>query len=461
MGDGLSASCHLAVWLSSVCVLCGLTLCSGGPSFFAGGEYGFSVSQDVAVLLLCLYGFNWYWKTLSICCTVSLVALTPHCRIALLLPCTLAIPPFSFLCGLRMDVTSDDKRAEKEAVVLSRLHANEQQRLSRTQELRARAESKRNPEENADAIHSSICERCDAIFEKLKRDCSTAQLANEASMIEQEAARAADFLPAQLARACADKAKSAKDAVRNAQPKRKFAFSSKPRAQQAHNAATTNVPIQPSTTTAAASADARYASSPALANRSGEAVYVSVCSSAHDAPHRPALTLERLHNCTVYLTSSVLGSLTVSELNNCHVVCTAIAGPLHIDTCCTCTFACGAHQVRMTDSRECRLFVHSASPPTLEGCSDVSFAPFLPRAFGTSSTIALLQRAELLNQPAGNAQAQTEGELLDRELHVPSVQDFSWVKSTQSPNWKVLERSKAEQHHPQLVPSGQCRSVTV
>lgn len=412
MGEGRLASCHLAVCDSSLSRLCGRTDCSGGPCFRAGG------CQVLAGTL-----------------TRRLRSATPLCLPARTTRRRRALPP-------RMA----EHEERKHAPVFTRLAAHDYQRRAREAERRALAEAERDPLEDADSAYSAICARADSVLSSLRHlptptpSPDLDRLASEASQLELDAARAADFLPAQLARSCADHARSAAATVKAARPKRSFSFSSKSKAQRSSRPCASPshfAHAQPGS-------DLR---NPGVSDRCDVSLQL-VYNSADGHAQPPAVALERLNRCTVHVTG-VVPSLAASELSECTIVALGVAGPLHVDNCHLCTFACASHQLRVTDTTSTTFFTRCTSAPTLDRCSALSIAPLV--LSHQDQCTSLLRKGQLSND---------EGDE-ECKRNIEHVQDFGWVKSGPSPNWTSLSYEDAESLQPNIVPDNTCFNVTV
>ncbi|KAJ2987269.1 hypothetical protein NUW58_g4601 [Xylaria curta] len=93
-----------------------------------------------------------------------------------------------------------------------------------------------------------------------------------------------------------------------------------------------------------------------------------------------------------------------------------VAGPAHITGVEDSIIVVAARQVRMHDCKNVHVYLHCASHPIIEDCSQMAFAP-LPLFYGNESTTP-------------------ETNLWDQ------VDDFKWLKDVASPNWVILAEDR-------------------
>ena len=81
-----------------------------------------------------------------------------------------------------------------------------------------------------------------------------------------------------------------------------------------------------------------------------------------------------------------------------------------------CTLKLASHQIRIHNAHDCRVHLRARSNPIIEHCDTLQFATYAPEYPGCAEHLA----AAGLNQ--------------DNALW-KAVQDFGWLKQSQSPNW--------------------------
>ena len=126
--------------------------------------------------------------------------------------------------------------------------------------------------------------------------------------------------------------------------------------------------------------------------------------------------LESLENCEVRLLSSSR-VLWIRGLKGCSVFAVPTRGSVYVTECTECTIYLGARQLRMHTSKAVDFYIHTASHPIIEHCTQLRFAPYPPLPPHLAAEHADLDAgANMWNH----------------------VDDFDWLKHGQSPNWSVL-----------------------
>ncbi|KAI1197894.1 tubulin-specific chaperone C [Nemania serpens] len=128
-------------------------------------------------------------------------------------------------------------------------------------------------------------------------------------------------------------------------------------------------------------------------------------------------SLTDLNRCIVDMavptsTGAPFAGLALKNIKHSLIIAGHVAGPAHITGVEDSVIVVAARQVRMHDCKNVRVYLHCASHPIIEDCSQVAFAP-LP-AFYTND----------LTTPETNQWDQ--------------VDDFKWLKDVASPNWRIL-----------------------
>ncbi|KAJ8114761.1 hypothetical protein ONZ43_g4828 [Nemania bipapillata] len=111
-------------------------------------------------------------------------------------------------------------------------------------------------------------------------------------------------------------------------------------------------------------------------------------------------------------TGAPFAGLALKNIKQSLIVAGQVAGPMHITGMEDSVIVVAARQVRMHDCKNVHVYLHCASHPIIEDCSQVAFAP-LPAYYTNEST-----------PPEKNQWDQ--------------VDDFKWLKATASPNWSIL-----------------------
>lgn len=132
------------------------------------------------------------------------------------------------------------------------------------------------------------------------------------------------------------------------------------------------------------------------------------------------ITLRELKNCTVAL-KGVLGTLHMSNLENCIILCGPVSTSVFVEKCINCKIVVACQQMRMHTLSHCDIYLHVTSKGIVEDCSDIRTAPYnldyedLDKDFNMSS--------------------------LDRGTNNwDKLDDFNWLApDIPSPNWSVMD----------------------
>lgn len=84
-------------------------------------------------------------------------------------------------------------------------------------------------------------------------------------------------------------------------------------------------------------------------------------------------------------------------------------------------------QVRIHSSSDTDFYLHIRSRPIIEHSQQLRFAPMAP-----ATLLALQQAGGAVDASAGDGTSSSEDDTWRQ------VEDFGWVKATQSPNWSVV-----------------------
>ncbi|XP_068632956.1 tubulin-specific chaperone C [Battus philenor] len=132
------------------------------------------------------------------------------------------------------------------------------------------------------------------------------------------------------------------------------------------------------------------------------------------------VALRNLKNCTIGL-KGVMGTLHLTNLDNCIVLSGPVTSSVFVDKCTNCKIVAACQQLRMHTSTKCEIYLHVTSKGIVEDCSEIRTAPYnlqyddLEKHFNMSS--------------------------LDRNNNNwDSLDDFNWLApDIPSPNWSVLD----------------------
>jgi len=219
-------------------------------------------------------------------------------------------------------------------------------------------------------------------------------------------------------------------------PKRRFAFGKKRKAKAAEAAAGP----APAETGAAETAAAAAAATALLERLGDDEVTVSglsdqVVTLGEDGGGD--VRLMDLSRCTVLIRGR-LSALRVDRLTDCTVLALPVAGSVLLHDCKGCDVHMAARQFRLHRSEACRFFVLALSRPIVEHCSGLGFAPYVLAPGGDLvAQRELLLAAGLLESADGSSER--DAATADNWRR---VDDFGWIKSTASPNWRELDSAE-------------------
>ncbi|NXU88841.1 TBCC protein, partial [Xiphorhynchus elegans] len=129
--------------------------------------------------------------------------------------------------------------------------------------------------------------------------------------------------------------------------------------------------------------------------------------------------LAGLRRCRVRLRGNP-NTLRVRDCRDCTLLCGPVSTSALVDGCGDCLLALACQQLRTHRTRGCRFYVQVTSRAVIEGCSEVSFAPYA------------------WSYPGIEADFESSG--LDRDSNNWNlVDDFDWLATDKpSPNWSLI-----------------------
>ncbi|KAL1745953.1 tubulin binding cofactor C-domain-containing protein [Schizophyllum fasciatum] len=199
--------------------------------------------------------------------------------------------------------------------------------------------------------------------------------------------------------------------LRGSAAKPKFAFKRK----AAPKSSSASAPAPPQFNPAAETAASSAAPSTNLLLTSHKSKYLTVADLPAPFKQESDLALADLDGCVVDLLRAddpaLLNISAVHIRNVCNslIVLPLISGSVMLHDLTRCVVVVGCHQFRMHTSKAVDVYLSITSNPIIEHCSGIRFAPY-PSALAPDA-------------PAGGLQ---------------SIQDFSHIRSTPSPNWSRL-----------------------
>jgi len=135
------------------------------------------------------------------------------------------------------------------------------------------------------------------------------------------------------------------------------------------------------------------------------------------------LTLKDIENCVIIIEGHP-GSLQMTKLKNCLVLCGPVSRSIFADFCEKCTFAFSCQQLRLHSSSSCDVYMFVTSRAIIEDCRDIRVAPNTYTYDGHGDDL----RESGLDESVNN----WEG-----------IGDFNWLSTDmQSPNWSRIDNSQ-------------------
>lgn len=146
-------------------------------------------------------------------------------------------------------------------------------------------------------------------------------------------------------------------------------------------------------------------------------------------------SLSSLNRCIVDMsvptaTNAPFAGLALKNIKHSLVIAGHVAGAAHITGIENSIIVVASRQVRMHDCKNLDIYLHCASRPIVEDCSNIRFSP-IPGCYMTT------QQQSVQNQ-------------------WDQVDDFKWLKVEHSPNWSILpeENRLPENVWTNVVPGG-------
>lgn len=190
--------------------------------------------------------------------------------------------------------------------------------------------------------------------------------------------------------------------------KKKFGFRSKKETTRTVDAA---VKVEPVTNVDTTSEHINWT----LANRMNEEIEMIAAADVNGQD----ITVSTLENCCLRIVGHP-GSLQLSHLTNCVILCGPVQRSVFADNCINCKLIIGCQQLRLHSSNHCDLYMHVTCRAIIEDCQHIRVAPF--------------------NFTYANIDDDFAKAGLDlSKNHWADVADFNWLSAdVPSPNWRVL-----------------------
>lgn len=206
-------------------------------------------------------------------------------------------------------------------------------------------------------------------------------------------------------------------------PKKKFGFKAKGEMKTIATSITDMPALKPLKLTATKTQNIDWT----IQNKTNEEILLE-----NDDVNNKDLTMSTLTNTLVVIKGHA-GSLQLSNLKKCLIVCGPVARSIFADNCEDCTFTFGCQQLRLHSSKNCTLYMHVTCRAIIEDCVNISVAPF--------------------NYTYNNIDIDFMKAGLDIKVNNwEDVADFNWLSTDKvSPNWRKLRVEERIANFDELV----------
>lgn len=145
-------------------------------------------------------------------------------------------------------------------------------------------------------------------------------------------------------------------------------------------------------------------------------------SFSYDQLSKKDVVFRDLKNCRLTLEGGA-NTMHFVSLVDCRILCGPVSTSIFVEKCSECTFVVACQQLRVHSTSDCDFYVHVTSRAIIEDCERVRFAPFNWKYEGIDEHFKSVN--------------------LDiKENNWNLVNDFNWLSSVPSPNWKVIEEEE-------------------
>jgi len=157
---------------------------------------------------------------------------------------------------------------------------------------------------------------------------------------------------------------------------------------------------------------------PGVRDRVGQTVVIRDVDESED------FVLERCADCDIVLLGCAR-ALRAYDLRRCRIYVACVAGSAHVENLVDCVVCVAARQLRVHAARRVRFHVRTSSRPIVEDSRDVGFAQLVVPT--DDAFIREMLKSRGLAEDTGAWK---------------NVDDFKWLKASQSPNWRLLEEDE-------------------
>jgi hypothetical protein len=179
-------------------------------------------------------------------------------------------------------------------------------------------------------------------------------------------------------------------------------------------------------------------------------LHIILPSSASRATSSGSLT--KLNRCIVDMSvptanGAAFAGLTLKNIKHSLINAGHVAGAAHITGVEDSIIVVASRQVRMHDCKNVDIYLHCASRPIIEDCSNVRFSPIPACYVSLVFLLSCYNANETMQMISGENPVQNQWDQVD---------DFKWLKAEHSPNWSILpdEQRLKEGVWTTIVPGG-------
>ncbi|KAH9947804.1 tubulin binding cofactor C-domain-containing protein [Amylocystis lapponica] len=286
------------------------------------------------------------------------------------------------------------------------------------------------------ATRSELTTRLDALKSDRTAHEASEQLSLDIAKLRKELTDVTSYLPSYDQRQCELRLKELEESLHGLRlasaPKPKFAFKRKANKPSPSASPAQERPPSASIPAPAVPNDTQLSSGLSLSGQSHRFLTLASLSAPRSSPTSD-ITISDLDHCVVNLlpppsshdpdgTHTIrFTALHARNLAHCVLIMPRIDGSALLHDMSRCTVVLGCHQYRMHTSSHVDVYLAIPSNPIIEHCTGIRFAGY---------------PATLLSADAG-----VDSDSTPASSHL-SVQDFSHIRATPSPNWSALSEER-------------------
>jgi len=323
--------------------------------------------------------------------------------------------------------------ASQKASMLSKMEARTEERDRK----RAEQDEHRDPNEDAFKIHAQFkasvtglqqmlsaagqAKKAGAEVEELETMLSEVQ--TSFTTLSTDTAEKSLHLPAydqrQMQIALKELQQTMSDTRLVCMPPTKFSFKSKRKAKK-------NKEAKPEAAGPSAAAPAEapiqldLPEQPSIRDKVGEQIYM-VNEGKQD------LNIANCRDCTITI-RGVVGAMYISNVVNCSLWIGPVGAGMLVEKAEQCKFFVSAHQLRIHNALQTDFYCLTNSPPIIEHCKEVRFAPYVMAYDGLDADL----------ETTGISRSASADNWND-------VKDFDWLRQQHSPNWSAIPDEEREE----------------